>query len=364
MPFVHLTRAALLSKIVQGFRSIGTPVERELARAKLPTLLEELPDIYGSTALGWQFVEGCMRLEKLDDPGWLSYGSLSIDDLRPAFAETVEGAASLHQVLERFVAVAPLETTYASWSMRPLKGGIRLEFEHPRLDFVDNVALMEMSQLMGAVVLVRLAAGDDWRPPEVGFIATHRFCDEAQEFLRDTRIRFGQRRTSVTVPADVLDMPLRPRAGRPSGRTHLSVAADAPDLHEAEVLAPIPALRHVLGTYLGEQRPSIELAAEITGTSVRTLQRRLRRDGISFSDLVDQCRYERARTLLADRDVKIIDVALAVGYEDPSHFSRAFRRISGLSPRAYRAGALERLSGSRPSEAVRALPPAQMVPPA
>jgi hypothetical protein len=38
-----------------------------------------------------------------------------------------------------------------------------------------------------------------------------------------------------------------------------------------------------------------------------------------------------------DDQLKIIDVAYSAGYENPQHFSRAFRRISGLSPRSYRS---------------------------
>jgi AraC-like DNA-binding protein len=45
---------------------------------------------------------------------------------------------------------------------------------------------------------------------------------------------------------------------------------------------------------------------------------------------------EAAVELLEGSDSKIIDVAYAVGYEDPSHFSRAFRRLKGTSPREFR----------------------------
>jgi AraC-like DNA-binding protein len=43
-----------------------------------------------------------------------------------------------------------------------------------------------------------------------------------------------------------------------------------------------------------------------------------------------------AAHLLADPKRQIIDVAYAAGYSDPSNFSRAFRRIAGLSPTEYR----------------------------
>ncbi len=48
-------------------------------------------------------------------------------------------------------------------------------------------------------------------------------------------------------------------------------------------------------------------------------------------------RVERARALLAAEEPSVTEVALAVGFESPSAFSRLFRKRTGLSPAAYRA---------------------------
>jgi AraC-like DNA-binding protein len=47
-------------------------------------------------------------------------------------------------------------------------------------------------------------------------------------------------------------------------------------------------------------------------------------------------RMERARVLLRSRELRIIDVALAVGYESQSAFAAVFRRATGSTPSAYR----------------------------
>jgi AraC family transcriptional regulator len=49
-------------------------------------------------------------------------------------------------------------------------------------------------------------------------------------------------------------------------------------------------------------------------------------------------RIERAKTLLAKRGASVTDVGLTVGYSEASAFSAAFRRVSGLTPSAYRRG--------------------------
>jgi AraC family transcriptional regulator len=50
-----------------------------------------------------------------------------------------------------------------------------------------------------------------------------------------------------------------------------------------------------------------------------------------------QQRMHRARKLLADTELRIVDVALAVGFESPSAFAAGFRRVVGMTPREFRA---------------------------
>lgn len=50
-----------------------------------------------------------------------------------------------------------------------------------------------------------------------------------------------------------------------------------------------------------------------------------------------QVRMERAAHLLLQTDLPVIEVALTVGYESPSHFAQIFRKTTGISPRSYRA---------------------------
>jgi AraC-like DNA-binding protein len=80
------------------------------------------------------------------------------------------------------------------------------------------------------------------------------------------------------------------------------------------------------------------------GLSARSVRRRLADHGTTYSELVTQVRLSIVKELLEEPDSKIIDAAAAVGYSDPSHFSRAFRRVGGVTPRQYRDAVL---SGER-----------------
>jgi AraC family transcriptional regulator len=63
-----------------------------------------------------------------------------------------------------------------------------------------------------------------------------------------------------------------------------------------------------------------------------------RSTGVSPHQFVVRTRIDRALTLLAVRGPSIGEIARAVGFRTPSHFSTVFHRITGTTPRAYRAG--------------------------
>jgi AraC family transcriptional activator of pobA len=58
--------------------------------------------------------------------------------------------------------------------------------------------------------------------------------------------------------------------------------------------------------------------------------------GLPASGVVDQRLMREARRLLAYTSMSITTVAYALGFDDPAHFSRAFNRLFGCSPRAFR----------------------------
>jgi AraC-like DNA-binding protein len=81
---------------------------------------------------------------------------------------------------------------------------------------------------------------------------------------------------------------------------------------------------------------SIESAARSLGTSVRTLQRELNREGTDFRTMANAMRTRRAIELLRQTKAPVTNIAMVLGYSSPAHFTRAFHKATGLSPRAFR----------------------------
>ena len=82
---------------------------------------------------------------------------------------------------------------------------------------------------------------------------------------------------------------------------------------------------------------SIDKVAADLGMSRATLYRRLKEEGVTFAELVDDLRLRLASDYLAARKVSINETAYLVGFSEASSFVRAFRRWTGKSPAEYRA---------------------------
>ena len=92
----------------------------------------------------------------------------------------------------------------------------------------------------------------------------------------------------------------------------------------------------VIAASLASGTATIAEAAVAAGLSVRGLQRRLAKHGMTYSQLREKVRCDTAFRLIDDRRLRLSEIASALGYSDPAHFTRAFVRWYGVPPRAYR----------------------------
>ncbi|HBM85016.1 MAG TPA: AraC family transcriptional regulator [Halieaceae bacterium] len=93
----------------------------------------------------------------------------------------------------------------------------------------------------------------------------------------------------------------------------------------------------MLGHDFSQGVPAFETISQALEMSPPTLRRKLRREGTTFQALKDAARCEAARLALDRPDGSIEDVALRLGFTDPSAFHRAFRKWTGQTPGQYRS---------------------------
>lgn len=86
--------------------------------------------------------------------------------------------------------------------------------------------------------------------------------------------------------------------------------------------------------HLEEPANKSQLAA-VAGVSVRQLERLFAQHlGATPAERYLQIRLDRARTLLRQTTLSVMEAAVACGFVSPSHFARAYRARFGVSPRA------------------------------
>lgn len=317
MKKIPFTRASYLIEFTRWLRMVGAPVESELARARLPTYLEETPDAYLGINLVVDFLMRSAKKESIHELGFGAGWQTRFEDFSPTMKNALQAAPGIRARIGNFIRFVHFEDSTVKASMRREGDAVRVRIggEYPAdLD----LQMTEWQQLKALIEVVR-AGESTWLPTEITFQSDFTPGSVAFAQLGNTRIRTSQPETSILFPIEVL-------GASPA-------VIDGPAVTDQN---PVVTLRKTIEPYLASGGPPIELAAEIVGSSMRSLQRYLRAQQTSYSELIEQSRFEKASHLLADHDLKIIDVALSVGYDDSSNFARAFRRISGLCPREYR----------------------------
>lgn len=97
--------------------------------------------------------------------------------------------------------------------------------------------------------------------------------------------------------------------------------------------------RAVIDSRLAEPDFSVEQLASQLGMSRSWLHRKLvELGGESPGKLIRRARLLRAAALLRATELSVSDIARAVGYCDPAHFTRAFKRDFHITPSEYREG--------------------------
>jgi AraC family transcriptional regulator len=95
-------------------------------------------------------------------------------------------------------------------------------------------------------------------------------------------------------------------------------------------------VRDLMVTHLEDEFSLIRLAREADMSEFHFSRAFKRTTGLTPSQYFIHLRLEKARRLLRETNRSIIEIGLDVGYTSPSHFAQIFRREVGISPSGYR----------------------------
>jgi AraC-like DNA-binding protein len=314
---------------------IGVPCDELLERANLPTLAVDDGSLVVPTAKIYEFVALARHETGISDLGLRAGSRFEIAPLLPD-AERTWMRPGVFRSIESFIDVALESSSNVDmWIESKSDPAKTTEFFYLGTFGPDHPAFQTVEQFMVALMVrwTRYGAGPKWNPARVNLRSARVPCEAIRRLAGDAEVRCGQAATSIVFPSQQFSGPMErfPERGSAVWTRHRKRLAR---WDETEDLAG--SLRVVLRAYLPDGSPNIEQAARLTGTSVRTLQRRLKEQGISYSQLLEDLRHDLAIFLLRDRSRRVTDIARELGYRDPAIFTRAFRRWTGLTPSQYR----------------------------
>ena len=93
---------------------------------------------------------------------------------------------------------------------------------------------------------------------------------------------------------------------------------------------------------------SLTKVARVVNISANYLSEKFKQvTGVNFVDYIARARFENATHLLEDVDVRISEIAFAVGFQSLSQFNRVFKTLSGKSPTEFRGSLRKRSKAQR-----------------
>ena len=309
---------ALLAHAQLGPEVLGQRDQRIAASAYL-TLLSEGVRLSGDPFLG-------LHLGESVRPGY--YGVLGY---------LIMSCATLADALHR-------QARYAS--LVGNLGQVVLDDEPARLDGEALVAhrwqpLLAQQQrqlseetLAGWVSFGRWISGLDIAPTEVRF--QHSAPADTSEHARIFRcpVQFDQPDNALVFPRRLLAAPLSQADAQVRGMLDAYADRLLAELNQGHGV--LDRARLELARQLPEQGADLEAIAAALALTPRTLQRRLRESGLSFSQLVDETRQQLVLHYLRDPALELAEIAFLVGFSEAGSLARAFRRWTGTSPGEYR----------------------------
>lgn len=195
-------------------------------------------------------------------------------------------------------------------------------------------ALVDETGIASLVQLARDLTGRYWPVREVAFVNPRPADITPYQDFFGGEVRFDQPVTRLVIDADYLGLPVR--KVDPAMLADLDRQAQELLSRVSAVPAAVEAWRRALITLIREGRATLANLSAVHHTSPRSLQRRLAEHGMSFQSLLDETRFQLAKSYLLDSTLDLVEMALLLGYSEQSAFTRAFRNWTGMAPAQWR----------------------------
>lgn len=330
----------MISPYINFLERLGSPVEKWLEEARLSSFILEQPETLIPRHLGFSFLEKAASREGLENLGLLVGQQTSLNKLGN-FGRLICQSLTLYDALNTLQKIFPLNASGVVYWLE-VEPGFKPEERTQERSWLCMQHIGSMSvrcpytsqfTFTQMLYLLSLVAGEEWRPEEVCLQTRQTKAVKQSKIFGNSKLQTGVGFTGIPFPTHFLSLPLLKTRVREESDDRIAwqnLQSSAPPDNLPD------SLERALVSLLREGYPDINTAAEISGMSVRTLQRRLNEQGLTYSRVVEKARFSQAIVWLQDPTTQIVDIAVELGYSAHPHFTRAFKRWTGVSPAQFR----------------------------
>jgi AraC-like DNA-binding protein len=332
-----LLRYAHLMAFESFLRQSGAPVGHYLHRNGLPTFCED-PNAFLPLLKIWSFFDDVARHEDADI-GWLVSSHVGDKTLNANLLREIESAPTLLSGMNRLIQKVRTEATDIDIGIQKRRNDYLFYMHYPGMSGVDGYMVSQAYQIGIFIGMIRHFLGQNWIPDQIG-IESPFVPPILESYFPGCQILTKQ-------PAGYIAVPISCAHQSTHGLDTKTGNIENPLLPQKSVvknrnLSYVDSLRAVLKSYLSDGYISERVAAELMGTSVRTLTRKLHGHHTTYGRLIDEVRFDVTKKQLQKSSMQIGQVARHVGFKDQGDFSRMIRRVSGLSPTKLRGSLRDR----------------------
>jgi AraC-like DNA-binding protein len=205
-------------------------------------------------------------------------------------------------------------------------------------EYVDVARHQDRHQIeffmIALVRLVRHLSGRNLLPIRVNL--THRrngFHSTFKSFF-GCDVAFGSSGDEIAFPLAVAPMPL----ASADPFLHAMLIAQCEQMHfdRLRPAALRAGVENEIAPLLPHGKAQVSEIARKLGMSQRTLARYLAAEGLSFTVILDEMKFDLAKHYLMEADLPITTIAWLLGYQEVSAFTHAFKRWTGKTPKQAR----------------------------
>jgi AraC-like DNA-binding protein len=266
-------------------------------------------------------------------------GALTRPGVFHALGLGIVSSTSVLAALRRIERYSSIVSTNGRMRLRDRDGLVSLETEPHELTIMPTTHCVD-AMVVAICRMLEQCAGPTAIPQRVVFMRPRTAPPEAYRELLKCEVQFDGPRIALQFDAAMAARPVL------SGNAELAAEADRLSERHLAGLAQDPTVASVRSLLLkaipSGQVDQDEIARSLN-QSASTLQRRLRRAGTRYQDLLDATRRDLAFAYLEQGEYGLADIAFLLGFTDQANFTRAFRRWTGETPRTFM---MQRAAGS------------------